>query len=209
MVSTKHSPGRSFVFLVLSLGLVLPAAARITCCDVDGKRTCGDPAPPQCDSRAKTVFGKGGVSKEVEAPLTAEQRAARDAEIARKKEEERKAAEQARKDRALLDSYTSEKEIDAARDRSIADIEKNAEQAKNRLESAQAKQKKLEQEKEFYQKKPLPAHLKKQLEDNANEIATQQKALEQKDADIAAARERFESDKQRYMRLSGRTAMKK
>lgn len=194
--------------LLACLGLPLSAAARIVCCDVDGKRTCGDPPPTQCDNRAKTVFGKGGVAKEVEAPLTAAQRAAREAEEARKKEEEKQAAEQARKDRALLDSYSSEKEIDAARDRSIADIEKNAEQAKNRLESAQAKQQKLEQEKEFYQKKPLPAHLRKQLEDNEREIATQQKALAQKDADIAAVRERYAADKQRYLQLSGKAVKK-
>lgn len=206
MVSAKHS--FVAVALVLGLGLALPAAARITCCEVDGKRTCGDPAPPQCVTRAKTVFSQGGVAKEVEAPLTAEQIAARDAEAARKKEEEKKAAEQARKDRALLDSYTNEKEIDAARDRSIADIEKNAEQAQNRLESAQAKQKKLDQEKEFYQKRPMPAQLKRQIEENEREIATQQQALTQKDADIAATRERYASDKQRYLQLSGKAPKK-
>jgi len=194
----------SALLLALGLSLSFSAAARIVCCDVNGKRTCGDPPPPQCDARAKTVFGKGGVAKEVEAPLTAEQRAAREAEEARKKEEERKAAEQARKDRALLNSFSNEKELDAARDRSIADIEKNAEQAKNRLESAQAKQKKFDEEKEFYLKKPMPANLKKQMEDNEREIATQQKALEQKEIDIAAARARFEADKQRYRQLSGR-----
>ena len=198
-----------FALLTFGLALAMPAAARITCCDVDGKRTCGDPAPQQCINRSKTVFSKGGVAKDVEAPLTAEQRAARDAEEARKKEAERQAAEQARKDRALLDSYTTEKEIDAARDRAIADIEKNAEQAKNRLETAQAKQKKFDQEKEFYLKKPMPAHLKKQVEGNEAEIAAQQQALAQKDADIAAIRERYEADKQRFLKLSGKPAAKK
>lgn len=207
MVSSKH-PLFAPVVVVLGLGLALPAAARITCCEVDGKRTCGDPAPAQCVTRAKTVFSKGGVAKEVEAPLTAEQVAARDAEAARKKEEEKKAAEQARKDRALLDSYTSEKEIDAARDRSIADIEKNAEQAENRLETALAKKATLEQEREFYQKKPLPALLKKQTEDNEREIATQQQALAQKDVEIAATRERYAADKQRYQQLSGKAPKK-
>jgi hypothetical protein len=207
MVSFKHS-FIAPVALALGLGLTFPAVARITCCDVDGKRTCGDPTPPQCVTRAKTVFNKGGVAKEVEAPLTAAQIAARDAEAARKLEEEKKAAEQARKDRALLDSYTNEKEIDAARDRSIADIEKNAEQASNRLESAQAKQKKLEQEKEFYQKRPMPALLKRQIEENEREIATQQQALAQKDADIAATRERYVHDKQRYLQLSGKAPKK-
>lgn len=208
MVSSKLFL-QPLALLTFGLAFALPATARITCCDVEGKRTCGDPAPQQCINRAKTVFGKGGVAKEVEAPLTVEQRAAREAEEARKKEEERKAAEQGRKDRALLDSYTNEREIDAARDRAIADIEKNAEQAKNRLEAAQAKQRKFDQEKEFYLKKPMPAHLKRQIEGNEAEIAAQQKALTQKDADITAVRERYELDKQRYLKLSGKPAAKK
>jgi hypothetical protein len=194
---------RNAAVLILGLGLSLPAVAGIVCCDVNGQRVCGDPPPPQCDARPKIVYGKGGVARPVEAPPTAEQRAAREAEAAHKKAEERRAVEQARRDRALLDSYASEREIDAARDRAIADIERNAEQARNRLESALARKKKLDQEKEFFQKKPLPAHLGKQIEDNEAEIATQQKALAQKEIDIAAARERFAADKARYLRLKG------
>jgi small-conductance mechanosensitive channel len=189
---------------LLGLFLSLPAAARVTCCDVDGRRTCGDPAPPQCLDKAKTVFNKGGVAKEVEAPMTAEQRAAREAEEERRKEEERKAAEQARKDQALLASYTNAGEIDKARDRAIAEIERNATQAQNRLEAALKKQKKLEGEKEFYQKKPLPAQLEAQIKDNDSEIAAQQKALKEKDADIEAVKARFETDKARFVKLSGR-----
>lgn len=202
-MSHKTSLSRFSAILLMGMGLALPASARIVCCEVDGKRTCGDPPPPQCDTRAQTVYMKGGTSKSVEAPLTAEQKAARAAEEARKKEEEKKAAEQARKDRALTGSYSSEKDIDIARDRAIADIEKSAEQAKNRMEAALKKKQQLEQEKEFYQKKPLPAPLQRQLEENAKELAAQQKALEQKDADIAAARERFEADKQRYRQITG------
>lgn len=197
-------PKRASIVGVLLGGLALPAMAAITCCEVDGKRTCGNPAPPQCLDKAKKVFGKGGTAQEVEAPLTPEQRAARDAEEARKAEAKRQAQEQERRDRALVNSYSSEKEIDAARDRAIAEIEKNAEQSKNRLESALAKQKKLDQEKEFYQKKPMPAGLQSQIKDNEAEIAAQQKALEKKDADIAATRDRYESDKTRYRQLTGK-----
>ncbi|MEW6163640.1 MAG: hypothetical protein AB1642_01115 [Pseudomonadota bacterium] len=189
---------------LLGAGIAATAAARVTCCDVDGRRTCGDPAPAQCLNKAKTVFNKGGVAKEVEAPLTAEQRAAREAEAARKAEEEKHAAEQARRDRALLDSYTNPREIDMARDRAIAEIEKNAEQAKNRLEAALKKQQKLEQEKEFYAKKKLPAQLEAQIRDNDGEIAAQRKALEEKDAGIAAVKVRYDADKLRYQQLSGK-----
>lgn len=195
---------QSLAGTLLGVALALPAAAKITCCDVDGKRTCGDPPPPQCLTKAKTVFDKGGVAREVEPPLTGEQRAARAAEEARKVEESKKAAEQARRDRALLDSYTNEKEIDLARDRALADIEKNAEQAHNRLDAAMKKKNKLEQEKEFYQKKPVPPVLAAQIKDTENEIAAQQKILAQKDIDIAAVRDRYDADKVRYRQLIGK-----
>lgn len=194
--------------------LLLPVAAhaaepgvemRVVCCDVDGKLTCGDPPPPQCLSRAKTVIRKGGMTKKEEAPLTAEQLAARQAEQVRRKEEEKRAAEQGRKDRALLESYTSAKEIDAARDRLVADIEKNAELAKTRLAAAREKQAKLDQEKEFYRGgQPMPASLKTQLDENTAEMAVQQKALGQKDADIFAVRQRFAADRQRFLQLGGK-----
>jgi hypothetical protein len=204
MVLPKQIRLCSVAFLMLGCAIAAPASARITCCDVDGKRTCGDPAPAQCLTKSKTVFNKGGVAKEVEAPLTAEQKAAREAEVVRKAEEEKKAAEQARRDRALLDSYTNEKEIDLARDRAIAEIEKNSEQANNRLDAAQKKKQKLDQEKEFYRKKPMPANLQAQIRDNESEIAAQQKALQEKDVSIAAAKARFEADKVRYRQLSGK-----
>ncbi len=197
-----------FWWLAVGLGLAMPAMANIVCCDVEGKRICGDPPPAACNNRAKIIYLKGGTSKTVEAPLTAEQRAAREAEAVRKKEEERKAAERARKDRALLDSFTSVEELDAARDRAITDIEKNAAQAKHRLEAALAKQKKLDDEKEFYLKKPMPAQLKKQIEENEREIVSQRQLLEQMERDIAAVRERFAVARERFLQLTGKAAKK-
>lgn len=210
MVLSKRPSLLSTTFLLLSLGLglALPAAARITCCEVDGKRSCGDPPPSQCVSKAKTVFTKGGVAKEIEAPLTEEQKAAREAEKVRKAEEEKQAAEQARRDRALTGSYSSEKEIDHALERSIANIEKNASQAKARLETAQKKQPELAKEKEFYSKKPMPAQLKRQIEENEKEIAAQEAILKQKDADIEAVKARFGEDKKRYQQLMGKSPAK-
>lgn len=200
--SSKFS--KTAIALLLGMAFALPAAAKITCCDVNGKRTCGDPAPPQCLDKAKTVFGKSGLAREVERPLTQEELAAREAEKVRAAEDKKKAEEMARRDRALKDSYTTETDIDKARGRAIAEIEKNAEQAKNRLEAAEKKKLKLEQEKEFYTKKPMPANLLSQIKDNDAEIASQQKALQQKDADIEAIKSRFEADKTRYRELTGK-----
>jgi hypothetical protein len=201
--SSPHTQSRPLRSSLAALLLVaaLPATARITCCEVDGRRSCGDPPPVQCLNKAKTVFDKGGVAKEVEAPLTQEQKAAREAAAAHKAEEEKKAAEQARRDRALLDSYASEKDIDQAEGRAIAEIEKNTADAQARLDAALKKQKKLNDEKEFYTKKKLPAQLESQIKDNESEIASQQKALQDKDVNVAAVKTRFEADKTRYRQL--------
>ena len=207
MVSSNLLSLRCAGFILL-LGIALPATASITCCEVNGKRSCGDPPPQACVSKAKTVFTKGGVMKEIEAPLTEEQKAARAAEQARKVEEEKQAAEQARRDRALTGSYSNEKEIDLALDRSITNIEKNAGQAKTRLEVAQKKQQQLAQEKEFYLKKPMPAQLLRQVEENDKELAAQQKILQQKDDDINALKARFADDKKRYQQLMGKAPAK-
>lgn len=200
---SSSRPLRRAVALLLGIACAAPAAARITCCEVDGKRVCGDPPPAQCLDKAKTVFDKG-VAKAVEAPLTAEQKAARDAAAARKAEEEKKAAEQARRDRALLDSYGSEKDIDQAQARAIAEIEKNAAEAQARLDGALKKRQKLEQEQEFYAKKKLPAQLAAQIKDNQSEIAAQQQALQAKDAQIAETKARFDADKLRLRALQGK-----
>jgi len=192
---------RIAAILLLGFGPGIPAAALITCCDVNNHRVCGDPPPPQCLNKPKTVFKKG-VAHEVEAPPTPEQRAAREAAEARKAEEERRADEQARRDHALMGSYTSEKEIDLARDRALAEIEKNSTQASARLETAMKRQKKLELDKEFYQKKPLPLQLQAQIRDNESEIATQQKALREKDANSSAIKARFAADKARFRQIT-------
>lgn len=196
-------PSHKFATLLLvGLGAATPAAALITCCDVDGKRVCGEPAPPQCLDRPKTVFNKG-VPQKVEAPPTPEQRSELEAAAARKVEEERLAEERARRDQALLGSYTNEKEIDLARDRSLAEIEKRASQANARLETALKQQKQLELDREFYMNKPLPTQLQAKFRDNENEIAAQKKILQQRDPDIASIKTRFDADKARFRQITG------
>ncbi len=192
----------ALLIALLGLGVAAPAAALITCCDVDGRRVCGEPPPPQCLHKPKTVYNKG-VPKQVEPPPTPEQRAALEAAAARKAEEEKLADERARRDQALLGSYTSEKEIDLARERALAEIEKRATQANARLETALKRQRQLELDKEFYVNKPLPAPLQAKIRDNDNEIAAQKKVLQERDTDIESVKTRFDTDKTRYRQITG------
>ena len=192
----------ALVTALIGAAFALPASARTFCCtDAKGRKLCGDTLPEQCENRAYKEFGEGKV-RNVEAPLTPEQKAQREAAEAKKLEDEKVAAEQKRRDQALLNTYGNEKDIDLMRDRAVADTEATGKQAQEKYDAAQKRKKQLERELEFYAKKPVPANLKSQVKENEIEIAAQQKAIEDKKKDVEAVRAKFEEDRKRYRFLT-------
>lgn len=194
--------------LLLALALsALPASARTFCCtDEHGRRVCGDILPAQCQTRAYNEFNaQGVVKKKYEAPLTPEQRAQRDAELARKKAEEHAAAEQARLDRAMLASYTSVADIDAKRARTVAGAQADIKTAQERLEAAQARREKLLKSAERYGgDKPMPETLKANLRDSEAELVARQATLAEKKKELVLIEERFDHDRHRFLELTGK-----
>jgi hypothetical protein len=189
---------------VLALGAA--AQTRIYCCDdAKGRKVCGDFLPTECQGRAyEERDNRGFVSKTVEAPLTAEQQARRDAEQVKKEADKKKAAEERRRTLALLATYSSEKDINSARDRALAEVEKNMKQSQQRLEEANKKKKKLEGDKEFYKGKLLPDQVKAEVRDNEKEIKAQQAAVAAKAKEMEDVRSRFAEEKKRYLELTGK-----
>src|SRR5262245_13733323 len=123
--------------LPLCLALALPAHAVYKCVDDKGVTHYGDTMPPQCANKAVTQMNnKGSVVKNIDAPLTAEQLKAREVEAMRKKAEEKQGIELKRMDMALLDTYTSEKEFDLAREREVAQMDARLEGLRPALEEA-------------------------------------------------------------------------
>lgn len=182
------------------------AQTRIYCCDdANGRKVCGDFLPTACQGRAyEERDHRGFVSKVVEAPLSPEQQARRDAELAKKDEAAKKAAEERRKTLALLSTYSSGKDIDSARDRALEELKKNMDQAQRRLDDANKTRKKLDADKEFYKGKPLPDSVKADLRDNDKEINAQKAAVATKLKEMDEVRERFADEKKRYLELTGK-----
>jgi uncharacterized protein YecE (DUF72 family) len=181
-----------------------PALATTYCCkDQDGRLICGDILPPQCLSRGHQEYNaSGAMSKQVDPPLTPEQRARKEAEAARRKEEARKAAEQARQDRALLASYTTVGDIEAKRDRTLADLNANLHRAQERYADSQAQLEKLQQRVQALGNKPVPDGLKLNLSKTDTEASINRAAVEANKQEIAAAQERFEQQRQRFLELT-------
>lgn len=185
---------------------VAQAAGKLYCCtDAGGKQVCGDLMPQECYGRAyREVGDTGRTVRNVEAPLTAEQRAERAAEDERRKVEEAAMKEQQRKDQALLNTYGSARDIDAMRERALADVEKSISQAEARIAEVLAQRVKFQNEAEFYKKKQLPPEIQKGLKDADFEIKAQQSIIESKQKDMEIIREKYDEDKRRYLDLSRR-----
>ena len=197
------------VLLFASSALIAGSAsaqARIFCCQDDkGTKVCGDFLPTVCQGRAyEERDNRGFVAKQVEAPMTPEQQARRDAETAKKAEDAKKAAEERRRNLALLATYSSEKDIISARDRALAEVEKNRKQSQARLDEANKKKKKIDADREFYKGKALPDDVKASVRDNEKEIAAQAAAVAAKVKEADEVRAKFAEERKRYLELTGK-----
>lgn len=178
------------------------AAKGYCCTDERGRQVCGDSLPRECFGRAyREVSERGTTLRQVEAPLSAEQQAARDLEIANKKKEERAATEERRKNQALLNTYASEKDVDLARERALADAETRTKEVQTKYNEALKRKQKLDGELEFFKKKPVPPELTEQIKASEAEIKAQQSAIEAKKREMEQIRTRFDEEKKRYLEL--------
>jgi hypothetical protein len=202
MVSPKSLLLASIALVCLTSAGLASARNSYCCNDANGKLACGDMLPVACQKRAYRIIDeKGALVRAVEAPLTPEQRVLRDAEEVKKQEEAKKVAEEKRRSQALLATYPSEKDIDLARDRALADFDKGSADTQKHYDEALKQKKKLDAEKEFYVKKPMPAALKKQVEDNDSALKSAQAALDSRKQEGDALRAKYDDEKKRYMEL--------
>jgi hypothetical protein len=198
MASPRH-----LLSLVIAL-TTIPAGARTYCCtDEHGRRVCGDILPEQCQKRSYNEYNSQGVlSKQYPGPLTPEQRAQLDAELARKKVADHDAAEQTRRDRALLASYSSVADIDAKRTRTITTAQANLHNAEERLSNAQERQQRLQRAAERYGSKPMPEVLRTNLRISEAELSSAQTAVADHKKEIVESQKQFDEDRRRYLELT-------
>jgi hypothetical protein len=197
---------------LLAAALSVPALAQekvrmYKCVDGAGKVYYSDKMNPDCDHGSE--LNRQGVVMKKRDPAKAAQpdkdKAAPEAMTPRK------AKEQERRDRALMATYTSEEEIDAARDRSLAIPAQGTKTVETKLTKASERLTALKKQADDLaaQKKPLPAPLLEDVNATQKEIARYEADLAERKAQANAIRARFEADKQRYRELKGVSAAAK
>jgi len=167
---------------LLSAGLLAQAWGQgiFTCVDAKGRRLTADRPIAECTDREQTELGPTGLVKRKIGPqLTAVERAAAEEKARKALEERNRLAEEKKRDRALLTRYPNRAAHDKERAASMAQADEIMAAANRRQIDLAAERKRLDAELEFFKNDPskVPAKLKRQIEENANNVQAQKRFI--------------------------------
>lgn len=198
---------RKILFTAAALLIAAPLIAQaqsFRCVGKDGRTYYGSTIPTECLGQPVEQLNRQGmVIKRIDPEGDEKARAAKEAEDAKKREAEAAAKEQARRNRALLATYTSERDIELARERALADNSKAAREVELRIAAIRKRQAGYEKELEFYKgsNKP-PAKLDDDMKGAERELKMQQELLEAKKRDAEGINAKYDAERKRYLELT-------
>ena len=171
-------------------------------CVANGKTYSADRPPAECaNSDMRELNRDGSVRRVIPRPLTVEEQRARALEAKKKLEEEERVLAQRRRDRALLEAYANDAEIEAARRKSLESAEQAIKRSQERADSLAKDRKRLDDEAEFYKKREQPDSLKRAYALNAQAVTAEERIMAEARGEVARINERFEAERKRYKEL--------
>jgi hypothetical protein len=201
------------------------AVASYRCVAKDGKKYYGQTIPPQCTGvpiEGLTVSGTVVLRIDPEGDEKAKQ--AQEAELEKKKALDAANKEESRRNRALLATYTSVKDIEDARARALADNAKLVKEVQDRIDAIKKRQAGYAKEMEFYsdgkpaekggKAKPAadspargtkaPPKLVEDIRMADVDLKLQQESLDQRKKQVDVINAKYDEDKNRYLALTQR-----
>ena len=177
------------IALVVALAaLPLSAGAQsYRCVGKDGKKYYGQSVPPQCAGQPiEQLNAQGLVVKKIDPQATADARAKMEAEEADRKKREAISKEEGRRDRALLATYTSEKDIEDARMRALAGYREQVAESEAKIAALK-------------KRRAAPGENIPAID---ADMKAQEGLLAVKKREAAAVNARYDEDKKRFAELS-------
>ena len=172
--------------------------------DEDGTVHYSDKLPPEAIRREREVLDDQGRRLNVYPPAKT---LAQKAEEARQREaaaaEQARLEEEKRKDRVLLQTFTTVEEIEMARDDRLAQIEAQIAIAESKLERLRREQDQLRQRVEAIEKQgnPVPPQLQENYDTARQSLLDNEKFLQARRAEHAELAEKFAADIERFKAL--------
>jgi len=183
------------------------------CVTKGGRKYYGSTIPPQCTGElVEALSAQGTLLFRIEPPLTPEQRAAKAAEEkksaeaqAAKREAQRQAEMQGRRDRALLQTYTDEEDIERVRQRALASNREAAAQVEARIARLKQRQEQFaKQAAKYKDANEVPEKFQQDVKAVAYDLSLQEQLLESRRREAAEINARYDEEKRKYRELTGR-----
>jgi len=190
------------VGLMLSATPAHAALGSIFSCTVNGKTFTADRVPSECaNADVREMNRDGSVRRVIARPLTLDEQRARAMEAKRRLEEEEKQLTQRRRDKSLLEAYATDEEIEAVRGKALESSNVLIARASQRLANLQGERKKLDNESEFYKKRVVPEEIKRGYVSLTQQVAAEEKIIQDAQFEIQRINERFDAEKKRFREL--------
>jgi ribosomal protein S17E len=175
---------------------------------VDDKGTThyGETVPPEYAGRDRAELDQTGRVIEKKTAQTAEERRSAEQAEAKKRVDDETALEHKRRDRALLNTYSNEKEIDLARNRNLQQQASRIDSINSQLKTIENKIAGLKREADSDKSsgKPIPPSLLDDLNESQSRLAKMQQDLDKAKSEKAVIDARYDADKARYKELTGK-----
>ena len=187
-----------------SVSAQAPDVAIYTCVDAKGRKLTSDRPIPECSDREQKVLNPSGTVKGKIGPvLTVHERAELEAKERAEQEERARLAEEKRRDRALMIRYPNKDVHERERVEALKQVTLVIATGAGRIKELQEERVVIDREVEFYQKDPskVPPLLRRQIDENTENLAVQQRFLVDKQAEIKRVNDRFDAELARLKQL--------
>jgi len=172
---------RAAAGLALAVGGLAQAFAQVgiyTCVDAKGRRITSDRPIVEClDREQKELTPTGGVKRIIKPAQTAEEIALEEEKARKAAEERARIAEEKKRERVLLARYPDRATHDRERAQALVAVDSVITAAKMRITELEYLGRRIGQEAEFYRNDPskIPPKIKRQIDQNEQEIAAQKR----------------------------------
>jgi hypothetical protein len=205
----RRGPGGvcgSAIIIALTALFALPGHAGVyKWVDEKGVTHYSDLVPPEYVNRGAVQLNNRGIAiRKTDPTPTPEQRKVIEEEEAKKRDAAKLAVEQKRRDEALLNSYTNEKEIDFVRQRNISVVEESIATTQRRLVELRSRRQEIDAERVALEQggKKLAAAKQSELKSIDDQIPALELSVTQKTRDIDALKTKYDGDLKRYRELT-------
>ena len=210
----------SMIAAAALLAAPLAAQAQVTyrCTSKEGKKYYGSTIPMQCMGvPVEQLNSQGLVMRRIDPEGEAKAREEKEAAAAKAKETETSSREEQRRGRALLATYTSERDIEEARRRALADNESAVREVEDKIDALKKRRVGYENEIAAYKdpankssKGEVPQRLTSDLKNSEIDLRAQEDLLAAKKREVIVINAKYDDDKKRYVELTkGQSASSK